>query len=274
MTASKYEAEVLHNEKITNDICRLTLHAPPIAESANGGQFVMVKAGRDNESPLLRRPFSIHQASENGQIQILFKVVGKGTHFLSTRKIGESLNLVGPLGNGFRLTAGTINSENICLVGGGMGAAPLYFLAKQIIIRKVDFRDVQVLLGGATASEIEVLQKDFDSLGVSVSVATDDGSSGHHGLATELIKSNLDHSENWQVYSCGPHPMMKAIAGYCAKMNWTCQVSLETLMACGVSACLGCAIRSSGGGDKNSNKPYLHVCKEGPVFNAGAVAWE
>ena len=84
---------------------------------------------------------------------------------------------------------------------------------------------------------------------------------------------NLDQAENWQVYSCGPHPMMKALASYCIARKWPCQVSLETLMACGIAACLGCAIRGSGQTADNS-KPYLHVCKEGPVFEAGEVAWE
>ena len=154
-----------------------------------------------------------------------------------------------------------------------MGAAPLFYLAKEILRSKIDHRVIQVLLGCATASEITVLQKDFATLGVAVSVATDDGSLGHHGLVTELMTSKLDQNEKWKVYSCGPHPMMKAIAGYCLKKSWPCQVSLETLMACGISACLGCAIRGSGQVADNS-KPYLHVCKEGPVFEAGEVAWE
>ncbi|MCK4839855.1 MAG: dihydroorotate dehydrogenase electron transfer subunit, partial [Desulfobulbaceae bacterium] len=131
-----------------------------------------------------------------------------------------------------------------------------------------------VFLGAATASEIKVLQNDFAGLGgLTVLVATDDGSTGHHGLVTELLTDNLDQAGNWQVYSCGPHPMMKAVASYCFARNWSCQVSLETLMACGISACLGCAIRGSGQG-VDSNKPYLHVCKDGPVFAAGDVAWE
>ena len=270
MTAIKLEAEVLRNEKITKDVCRLTLLAPAIAEAASAGQFVMVKAGKDLDPPLLRRPFSIHRATVNGRIEILFKTIGKGTAFLATRQSGDILSLVGPLGRGFTLPS---QPANICIVGGGMGIAPLFYLTKQLLRSNVDHKAIKVFLGAATASEIAVLENDFAGLGVTVLTATDDGSTGHHGLVTELLTDNLEQSENWQVYSCGPHPMMKALARYCLARKWPCQVSLETLMACGIGACLGCAIRGSGQG-VDSSKPYLHVCKDGPVFAAGAVAWE
>jgi dihydroorotate dehydrogenase electron transfer subunit len=270
MTAIKFEAEVLRIEKTNEDICRLTLLAPAIAESAHAGQFVMVKASKDFGPPILRRPFSIHQATANGRLQILFKIIGKGTAFLSTRQVGETLSLVGPLGRGFKLPS---QPANICIIGGGMGIAPLFYLTKQLLRSNTEHKAIKVFLGAATANEITALQKDFATLGVPVFIATDDGSSGHHGLVTELLNDNLAQDENWQVYSCGPHPMMKAIAGYCSTRKWVCQVSLETLMACGVAACLGCAIRGSGQAADNS-KPYLHVCKEGPVFEAGEVAWE
>jgi dihydroorotate dehydrogenase electron transfer subunit len=270
MTAIKFEAEVLRNEKITEDICRLTMLAPAIAEEAGAGQFVMVKASKDSGAPLLRRPFSIHQATANGHLQILFKILGKGTAFLSNCQVGESLSLVGPLGTGFSLPN---QPTNICIIGGGMGIAPLFYLTKQLLHSDIEHKAIKVFLGGATARDIAGLQNDFATLGVTVSIATDDGSAGHHGLVTDFLTDNLDQAENWQVYSCGPHPMMKAIAGFCLEKRWPCQVSLETLMACGIGACLGCAIRGSGQVTDNS-KPYLHVCKEGPVFEAGAVAWE
>ncbi|MEN8134851.1 MAG: dihydroorotate dehydrogenase electron transfer subunit [Thermodesulfobacteriota bacterium] len=270
MSAIKLEAEVLRNEKITRDVYRLTMLAPAIAEGASPGQFVMVKANKDFGSPLLRRPFSIHRAMENGRIEILFKTIGKGTAFLATRQSGDILSLVGPLGRGFTLPS---QPANICIVGGGMGIAPLFYLTKQLLRSNIDHQAIKVFLGAATASEIAVLENDFASLGVTVKIATDDGSTGHHGLVTELLSDNLDQTENWQIYSCGPHPMMKAIASYCLARKWSCQVSLETLMACGISACLGCAIRGSAQG-LESSKPYLHVCKDGPVFAAGDVAWE
>jgi dihydroorotate dehydrogenase electron transfer subunit len=270
MTEIKTEANVLRNEKITGDICRLTLHAPAIAATAIAGQFVMVKAGLACDPPLLRRPFSIHNVSPDGNIQLLFKSVGKGTIYLAKCRNGDTLSLVGPLGRGFTLP---VQPKNICLVGGGMGIAPLFYLARQLLAKNTRAEDIQILLGAATASEIKTLESDFNSLGVSVFSATDDGSTGHHGLVTDLLRDNLDHNQQWNIYSCGPHPMMKAVATYCSEKKWPCQVFLETLMACGISACLGCAIRSSSSFAANNEKSYLHVCKDGPVFKAGDVSW-
>lgn len=269
MTAIKLEAEVLHNEKITADICRLTLMAPAIAGAARAGQFVMVKAHKDFDPPLLRRPFSIHQATEEGHLQILFKTIGQGTTFLSTRQPGDILDLLGPLGRGFTLPR---QPENICIVGGGMGIAPLFYLTRRLLSSTIEHNGIKVFLGAATACEVELLQQEFADLGVEVLTATDDGSFGHHGLVTELLSVKLDLLKHWNVYTCGPHPMMTALSGFCLEKKWPCQVSLETLMACGISACLGCAIRSSEQMVVN-NKPYMHVCKEGPVFEAGEVAW-
>lgn len=270
MTEFKLEAEVLRNEKITSGITRLTLAAPEIAAAATPGQFVMVKAGRAGDQPLLRRPFSIHANLADGKIQLLFKTVGKGSLYLSTRRPGDYLSLVGPLGRGFALP---VQAENICLVGGGMGAAPLYYLATQILAGGGKPEDLNVLLGAATASEVEALGNDFSTLGVTVFIATDDGSMGHHGLVTDLLKGKLNLAQQWSVFSCGPQPMMRAIASYCLEKRWPCQVSLETMMACGISACLGCAVASSYDYQTANNKAYLHVCKDGPVFAAGDVAW-
>lgn len=270
MTEIKLEAEVLRNEKITTEITRLTLLAPEISTSAGAGQFVMIKAGLDGNPPLLRRPFSIHDILPGGKIKILFKKVGRGTLYLSKCQPGDSLSLVGPLGRGFSLPA---QPANICLIGGGMGIAPLFCLAKQLLAAGLNPAAVKVLLGSATASEINVLNSDFRTLGVSVFNATDDGSNGHHGLVTDLLHDKLTSAQHWHIFSCGPHPMMKAIARYCLEKNWPCQVSLETMMACGISACLGCAIPSSSDYKSDNDKPYLHVCKDGPVFAAGDVAW-
>jgi dihydroorotate dehydrogenase electron transfer subunit len=264
------DAKVLRNEQIATDIFRITMQAESIAEAASPGQFVMVKAmEKIADPPLLRRPFSIHQATSNGRLQILFKKLGKGTEFLASRQPGDVLNLLGPLGRGFSLPE---QPANICLIGGGMGGAPLFYLAKQLSLNLSAGSKLKVLLGAASAKELVVLQKDFASLGASVDTATDDGTAGHHGLVTELLDKVIPPAEKWQVFTCGPHPMMKAIAVYCLEKAWPCQVSLETLMACGISACLGCAVPSARQ-LLDSNEPYLHVCKDGPVFEAEEVAW-
>jgi dihydroorotate dehydrogenase electron transfer subunit len=270
MSAIKLETEVLRNEEIAKGIHRLTLLAPGIAESARPGQFVMIKARDQAGLSLLRRPFSIHQATADSRIQILFKCVGQGTAFLANRRIGDNLNLVGPLGQGYLLPR---QAANICVVGGGMGVAPLFYLVKQLLQGNLEHKALLVFLGAATGSEITTVARDFAALGVTVMTSTDDGSHGHHGLVTDLVRDRLAQDVAWHVYSCGPQPMLKAVAGYCLERGWPCQVSLETLMACGISACLGCTIRRSAQGVARDQRPYLHVCKDGPVFAAGEVAW-
>jgi dihydroorotate dehydrogenase electron transfer subunit len=270
MTAHQVKSEVVRKEQLAKDVIRLTLAAPEIAAQASPGQFMMLKAA-DKLEPLLRRPFSIHQATANGQVQILFKVVGKGSKYLAEREKGDMLDIVGPLGHGFVLPRGP--SENICIVGGGMGCAPLYFLTKRLLKNRLGGR-LQVYLGATTAKELAVVKEDFENLGVKVFAATDDGSLGYHGFVTDLVADSLEQEgQRWQFYSCGPHPMMNKVALYCAAQQWPCQVSLETMMACGISACLGCTVRSSPAKLISSNKQFLHVCKDGPVFDSGDIAW-
>ncbi len=264
MNQFQCQAEIVRMEHLTSDIVRMTLQAPDIAACAIPGQFIMVKAGEGCD-PLLRRPFSIHQVIGNGRVQILFKVLGKGTRLLAGMRAGMALNLVGPLGRGFSLES----REGFCLVGGGMGIAPLYFLARELQ-RLSRPPQLVVLLGARTAAELAQLAEDFRELGVrELHLATDDGSLGHHGYVAELIPRQLGRGgDDWQLCACGPHPMLQAVAKEAKSLSCPCQVSLETMMACGISACLGCAIPRAG-----LSGAYLHVCKDGPVFDAKEVAW-
>lgn len=269
MTSIQIDATIIGNERISKDIYRITLDAPELTESAQPGQFVMIKAAEENGAPLLRRPFSIHNASSTGELQVLFKKLGPGTSFLSKRETGDLLSVVGPLGKGFAIPG---SSEPICIVGGGMGVAPLFYLTKDIIQRSVKANDIKVLLGSTTAREINVIESELKKLGAEVHISTDDGSAGHKGLVTDLLASKLDQGAKWHVLSCGPYPMLKGVADICRARNWSCQVSMETIMACGISACLGCAVRSSAQSG-NKKEPYLHVCKDGPVFQANELEW-
>lgn len=272
MMPFKCEAELLHKEKVADDIWRITLRVPRLARAAEPGQFVMVKAGKaPGLHPLWRRPFSIHQVLDEERIQLLLKVVGSGSEFIVSCSPGGTLNLLGPLGRGFVLPD---QARNICVVGGGVGAAPLFYLTSRLVRSSINPEAIKVFLGGGKASDIAVLEKDFAALGVAVEVATDDGSAGHHGLVTELLSKRLNLEKSWSVFSCGPHSMMKTVARFCLDRGWPCQLSLETLMACGISACLGCAVPGAGQDVDSGVRPYLHVCKEGPVFEAGEVAWE
>lgn len=260
MPAYQQMADIVRTEKLTGDIYRFTLKAPDIAAASRPGQFVMVR-GTTGLDPLLRRPFSVHQVAEGGLLQILFKVIGKGTHALAELQAGQHLDVLGPLGRGF---APETNSHHY-LVGGGIGTAPLLFLAKQLL-KKYEPSAIQVLLGARTRDEIATLAEDFAQMGVGVQAATEDGSLGKQGLVTGLIAPGQQENPV-MVYTCGPYPMLRAVVGICRDRSWGCQVSLETIMACGLGACLGCAVLRA------DMKGYVHVCKDGPVFDAGEVAW-
>lgn len=244
-------------EALGCNLIRLTLEAPEIAGAVQPGQFVMVACGI-NRDPLLRRPFSVHWADVEGTIQLLVRVLGRGTAALAQIKAGEVLSLVGPLGRGFSL-----ETRQPCLVGGGIGAAPLLLLARRLLDRGLK---PLMLLGAATAAEARILQQAFQTLGCSLALATDDGSLGHRGFVTELLSAQAAQAD--KLYACGPQPMMAAVARFGAERGITCEVSLETAMACGLGACLGCAVP-----DPARPGAYRHVCKDGPVFSADEVLW-
>jgi dihydroorotate dehydrogenase electron transfer subunit len=260
MSQIQQKVELIQSEVIAAGIVRLTLNAQDIAAAAVPGQFVMVQTAPGLD-PLLRRPFSIHQVSSEGFLQILFKVVGRGTERLAQGRAGEHLSILGPLGNGFNLG----ESGKACLVGGGMGIAPLLFLASRFLQQSYLGVTPRVILGARNREELVPLMGDFLALGIEVLAATDDGSFGHHGLVTDVLKT-LNLTSHNTVYSCGPRPMMAAIHHLCQKENIPCQVSVETVMACGMGACLGCAVPLKAGG-------YAHACSNGPVFDAEELLW-
>lgn len=235
----------------------MEIRSPKITDAAAPGQFVMVSAGHETTDPLLRRPLSIHQA-DNDALTLLYRVVGKGTRLMSFMKKGEEVSLLGPLGNGFEIKS----APHHCLVGGGLGVAPLLFLAAEIK-RRFPSEKLSILLGGRSHQEL-LLVDDFQHV-APVFLATDDGSQGMHGLVTDLLVQEIKGPAT--IYTCGPTPMMKGVAALAREHNWPCQVSLETMMACGMGACLGCTVERAGFDDTDSK--YVHVCKDGPVFEAG-----
>jgi dihydroorotate dehydrogenase electron transfer subunit len=260
MSQYQENATIIRFEQLTDTIIRLTLQTEEIAAAAKPGQFVMIRTGKSKD-PLLRRPFSIHQTSSSGRIQILFKVTGRGTALLAHCKEGEKLSIFGPLGHGFHLDPKKV----ACLVGGGMGIAPMLFLAKKLCQVKQDTDTDLIILGGRNRSEIEPLLADFNFLDIGVMVTTDDGSFGRHGLVTDVMKT-VSLPNTCTVYTCGPKPMMKEVFRHCQTMKIECQVSVESMMACGMGACLGCNMEA-----KDSR--YVHVCSDGPVFNAEDLEW-
>jgi dihydroorotate dehydrogenase electron transfer subunit len=251
--------QIIENSAVGPDTWRMEIRSPKITAAAQPGQFVMVSVGQASTDPLLRRPLSIHQAG-NGVLSLLYRIVGKGTRLMSLMRQGEAISLLGPLGNGFTIGS----SPHHCLVGGGLGVAPLLFLARQIKER-FPGEKLSILLGGRSGDELLALE-DFQKT-APVHLATDDGSQGLHGLVTDLLAREISGPAT--LYTCGPTPMMKGVARLAAERQWRCQVSLEAVMACGMGACLGCTVQRSGFDE--TEKKYVHVCKDGPVFEAEEI---
>lgn len=260
MSQYQEKATVVRIEQFSATNFRLTLDCPLIAGSARPGQFVMIRAGLGKD-PLLRRPFSIHQASASGQIQIYFKVVGRGTQLLANVRLAEELSVFGPLGQGFRLNG----LAPAVIVGGGLGIAPMLFLAQENRRLKKNGDDDLIILGAREKNELEPLLDDFRQFGRKMLTATDDGSLGHHGFVTEVLQS-VDLPAGCTVYACGPEPMMAGVQEICRYQGIPCQVSVESVMACGMGACLGCSRPARKG-------TYTHVCLNGPVYDAEELIW-
>ncbi|MFW5906376.1 MAG: dihydroorotate dehydrogenase electron transfer subunit [Desulfobia sp.] len=253
--------DVEENRFCADDVLTMRLSCPGIGEKAEPGQFVMIRAAEvKSDDPLLPRPFSIHWADSEG-FEIHYRIVGRGTRYLSQLSSGDQLYAYGPLGRGFIVEPG----ENQLIVGGGMGVAPLLFLAGRIRTYLPDSR-LQVVIGARCYSEITSKDR-FNRLADKVRVATEDGSLGIQGLVTDLLDHSALKDCSHKVYSCGPMPMLKAVSQWCGGKGWRCQVSIETVMACGIGACLGCVVEA---GDDLDGR-YLHVCSEGPVFDSSRL---
>jgi dihydroorotate dehydrogenase electron transfer subunit len=246
----------------------MTLVAPDIAEEARPGQFVEIAVPRGRDF-LLRRPFSIHQASRRGgwagTIEVVFDAVGPGTSWLSEVKPHDVLDVIGPLGRGFQLPRGAVPS---LLVGGGYGAAPLYFLAEELLRRG---KPVNMIIG---ARDHERVFKPVEGkrLSTLIVVTTEDGSMGERGRVTDFLGPLVERTRSRVVYACGPNPMLRAIAEACRGWKLPCQVAVEELMACGLGVCWSCAVpvlAKDGQGWWN-----MRACVEGAVFNGSRVWWE
>lgn len=264
MAVARFEtaASVVAQIQLSHDIFLLTLEAPEIAEASKPGQFCMVRVSTGRcRDPLLRRPLSLHRAGTDGTVEFLYKRVGRGTELLSRCRPDDTVRLLGPLGQGFKVVPGGAS----ILIGGGLGIAPLLYLGKTLPSAPPS----TIILGGRSSGDIPRIER-FDELPHKLYVTTEDGTLGHRGLVTELLERELEASENAAatVYACGPLPMMQAVKAITTKAGVPCQVSLEARMACGIGLCLGCAVPQADRAD------YKHVCRDGPVFEAGSIDWE
>jgi dihydroorotate dehydrogenase electron transfer subunit len=252
----------LRDTRNWGDYFLLSIDAPEVGREARPGQFVMVKVA-DGPTPLLRRPLSIHDAGKDG-IELFFKVAGQGTEILSRKKSGDPLDLIGPLGKGFTVSGG-MKGRRAYLAGGGRGIAPLYFLARELGARGVL---TTVFYGGRRLADIPLRDK-FEKAGTGLHCSTDDGSFGFAGLVTELVNRELGRTNPDIVYACGPDAMMKALAALAAKHKVPSELSLESVMGCGIGACWGCVHRVK----NESGDGWTKICEEGPVFPGERILW-
>lgn len=257
------KTKIIYNKKIRANFFHLAISASGIAKQAAPGQFIEIKVC-DGYEPLLRRPFSIHKLS-GSEVHILYEVLGEGTEVLSRRRPGEYLDVIGPLGKGFNYNVSVLQCCSVpVIVAGGIGVAPLVFLAEELKGLKLF-----VLIGAKTKSQI-LCEKEFQHLGCDVKISTDDGSKGFKGKVTDLLQIILRENEitsqgENEIYACGPKPMLKEISRISQEYRIPAQISLEEHMACGIGACLGCVVKTKQG--------FQRVCKEGPVFKADEIVW-
>ncbi|HEX2027629.1 MAG TPA: dihydroorotate dehydrogenase electron transfer subunit [Nitriliruptorales bacterium] len=248
----------------------LSVAAAEIADRALPGQFINVAVGAPG--CVLRRPFSIHRTSGQGQtrpslpgtVEFVFDAHGPGTRWLAERETHDVLDVVGPLGSPFRLPAQRLAC---LLVGGGYGTAPLFFLAEHL---HADGQRVDMLVGAASADRI-LSAIEAKRTSASVTFTTEDGTHGITGRVTDVLEDVARDCNSSVVYACGPMPMLRAVAGICADLHLPCQVAVEEHMACGVGVCWTCVVPVRG---KDGRVRMKRSCLDGPVFNGARIAWE
>ena len=262
MTTVDETAEVLSVEDLGSGFYRALLVSPNIAGVARPLQFVMVKV-RPGVDPYLRRPFSLSLIdAQAGLIGLTWNVVGAGTQAMAAWEPGQTVSVLGPLGNGFDVPA---SPGRLFLLAGGTGLAPMFPLAKDAAGRGWQ---VSLFYGARTASAL-LDTAAFENAGCRVTVSTDDGSRGARGFATDVAAQEIpvcpDRGD--VAVACGPAPMLRAAKRLCQERGLTLYVSLEQRMACGTGLCRGCAVKAEIGAESR----YFHVCLDGPVFRADRV---
>lgn len=274
MSVFEVTAEILMVKLIGPNIYQTLFSAPEIAREARAGQFINIKCSPGYD-PLLRRPLTIFRTNAtNGTIEVVFKVVGRGTELLAQRQPGERVEILGPLGNGFTLR----HDKLPILVSGGIGVASLMFLAEELVRNRQTAKGnlpnisgwpfLYALLGAHTRSEL-VCVEDFAALEkaqVRTWVNRSNLESCLAELLIELEKQGIQSSDCC-IYACGPNPMLRRLAEFSSQQSILCQVSLESHMACGLGTCQNCICKL------NNADTYKLVCKHGPVFSAEEVVW-
>jgi dihydroorotate dehydrogenase electron transfer subunit len=260
------QGEILGVQKV-GEYVQFTVVAPGVAAGFRPGHFVAVAVGGENSSMLLRRAFALYGATPSGTyagtIQFVVAEHGPGTRWLVQRRVGESIDVVGPLGTPFPLPTGPAPAV---LVGGGYGTAPLIPLADALLAAG---SPVEMVLGAATASRLfgELVAK--RTIGA-VTVTTDDGSAGRQGRVTDVLPEAIERIGAEVVYACGPMPMLQAVGHVARAHAIPAQVAVEEAMACGIGVCMTCVLPVRG---DDGRSRFVRSCVEGPVFDADRVRW-
>lgn len=261
MPRFREEAEVLSVEEAAAGVFLLSLRSGRITRSCGAGQFVMVRP-IEGWGRCLMRPISVCDADRGrGTLKLLVRVAGKGTGRIARLTAGEAALVMGPLGSGFRVRGGERNAGSCVVVAGGIGVAPMPLLVRALRARG---RRVHFVYGARTREGL-CMDGEIEKRGCAVTIATDDGTAGLRGTACDAMRRLLDRvGGKPEIFACGPMPMLKAVAEEAGSRGLRCQVSVEQRMACGVGACLGCAVRTSDGS-------CAMVCRDGPVFEAERI---
>lgn len=240
------------NIKVSEKYYLMRVKSEKMIEKTKPGQFFMLKL--KNEIRILKRPISIHYVDkENKILEFYYEIKGEGTKEFSRLRENEVINIQGPLGNGFNTD---IKNKKCVVIGGGMGIAPIKFLAKKLS----EENEVIVLLGGRDKESVKITE---NFQGMDIKIATDDGSVGRKGNLVEYLEEILKTEKVDFIQTCGPHKMMEKVGEVAMKNDIPCEISLEARMACGVKACVGCSIKTKSG--------MRRVCHDGPVFMADEV---
>lgn len=256
------KAKLIQKQEIGPEMLKYSVKAKEITGTARPGQFIEIRVNDDIE-PFLRRPISIYNMDkQNGILEFIFQIKGKGTKILSQKREGELIDIIGPLGFGpFKYS----NYQKLGIIGGGIGVFPLYELAKSA---KSENKNVNIYLGFRN-KELVVLENEFKNVSDKLQITTDDGSYAEKGFAIDFLRKDIEDGKIDSIYACGPVPMLRAVKKLAMEKEIPCQISLEERMACGLGVCLGCAVKTA---KSTAEEPeYWHVCKAGPVFQAKDV---
>lgn len=251
-------ASITASRKISRDVSVITFDCPDIAAAARPGNFVNIKVNASTQ-PLLRRPFSIHNV-HGTCIDIMAKNVGCGTAILADSPCSTTMQVLGPLGNSFSFRNPSFDTA--LLVSGGIGTAPMLFLEKELAAQGSSCIN---FIGGRTSEDLLI-----ENLS-NCRTATDDGSDGFRGTVVDLLENQIDElmkSGRLKVFACGPNPMLWAVAAFSRKHGIPCEVSLESVMGCGIGICYGCAVEV---GTPEGSKETILLCRQGPVIDAGRL---